>query len=164
MSVRLFKRLEFARASVQPHPFFLERMAYAQMSRVGNFTTGPMMCAEHAADEYAYWSALQKLDHGMRYFMRPYTFTAFGHNERDMSKSHLLVRAWLQHVNGANNVIATVERCNATEVSPYMTSLNHATLWAADFEEGRDATVLKQTLIRTDKPYKGWYDTIVELQ
>ena len=155
MSNRIFRRLDFARACLDPHPFFLNQMAYLQMQNDGPFISGPMMCADPAIEEYSYWDILQRLDHGLRYFMRPHTLVAFGFNERG-KESHLLTRAWLQHIDGHNLVVATVERVDAATVGKYMNSLNYKTIWKPTLEDCVDATAIKQTQIQQQ--------TIMELQ
>ena len=162
MAVRLFKRLEFTQG-LRPHPFFLERMAYLQMQNNGDFTSGPMITAEPAPQEYSYWTTLDEIEHGMRYFMRPYELVAFGHNEADTTKSHLLTRAWMHHINGANRVTVTVERINQVDLYPYMNQINNKPIWCTD-SWNTNAKSLTQTLKQTNHPYNGCWGTFLELQ
>lgn len=161
--IKLFKRLEFV-PGLRPHPFFLERMTYLQMQNDSDFKSGPMITAEPANDEYNYWSALSQIAHAMCYFMLPCDMIAFGHNEKDTTKSHLLTRAWLQHETGApNRVIVTVERMNYADISPYMNQINNKPIWSTDSWNTR-AKSLTQTLKQTNHPYNGCWETFLELQ
>ena len=168
MSMRIFNRLKVARVNssigLDPHTFFLDNMAYRQMINKGSFISGPMMCLEKCNDEYDYWTTLQKIDYGMNYFMRPYTLTAFGFNEKDITKSHLLTIAYLQHIDGKNNVITTLERVNVENINKYMFSLNCKTVWKSDFQDIIKANNLFQTVVQTDEYYKGYSNTILELK
>lgn len=156
---RIFKRLDFVEG-VKPHPFFLKRMAYVQMDNSGNWMRGPMMCIEPAPEEYSYWGILSDIDHGMRYFMRPYSMVGFGCNEKDTTKSHLLVRAWLQHVNGFNRTLVTVERVDACDQHDYMTALNYKTEWETSCcNRLYEANELQQKLSITNEPYERCWKT-----
>ena len=162
MAVRIFKRLEIPPAALYPHPFFLHQMAYLQMQTKGDFCSGPMLVAEPRTHEYSYWTILQQINYGLCYFMRPHTIAAFGCNEKDMSKSHILTRAWLNQNAGHNNAIVTVERVDKSELSQYMTQLNNKSNihWSA----ATSAVTLTQTLERTNIPYGGCWETFIELK
>ena len=160
--LRTFKRLEFAPTGTQSHPYFLPRLADRQLANKGSFTTGPMMYAHSAKDEYDYWETLQAIDHSMRYFMRPYRIVAFGCNEKDISKNYLLTRIWLQHENEHNSVIATVERVDLALTNEYMTALNYKTALKPTVANIMQAPAIRQTLIKTNEPYNGCWETTIE--
>lgn len=175
MATRIFKQLnevvDYSSLSF-PHSHFLERLAYVQLNNKGNFTSGPSICADrrqitdtsYLADKYEYCNIIQKLHCSMNYFMRPYKLVVFGHNETDTTKSHLLTRVWLDHNNGHNNVLALIENIDVHYTSHYMTSLNYETIWKPDLRAAFKAKEIKQTVIQTDEPYKGFYNCIMELQ
>lgn len=175
MATRIFKQLNEAvdySSLSSPHPYFLERLAYVQLNIKGNFTSGPSMCADrryvtdtnYSADKYEYCNIIQKLHCSMNHFMRPYKLVVFGHNETDITKSHLLTRVWLDHVNGRNKVLALIESIDMDYDRGYMNSLNYKTIWTPDLHAAFEAKKIKQTVIQTDEHYKGFYKCIMELQ
>jgi hypothetical protein len=145
---RTFKRLDIAYNSERHQKFFLEKFAYYQWNNKLPFTSGPAMMAEPSQDLYDYWSIASQTERSLRYFMKPHKILVFGNEIDNITKSHLLVRGWLNATRESNNALILMERINYPQEKDYMVAINNSNWRPADWAQIEDATELKQTLTK----------------
>lgn len=175
MAVSIFKRLNETvsyPSKCFPHLEILEHFAYDQLTIKGNYASGPSISidkrreydTDYFADKYQYRNIIKRLNSSIDCFMKPYKLVVFGNDETNTIKSHLLTRVWLDHADGHNKVLALIENINADHNDNYIKSLKYTTTWEPNLSKAFDAKYIKQTIIKTDEPYKGSYNCIMEMQ
>ena len=130
-SPRSFRKLDIAFNSERFHPFFLERFANAQWNNKAtpSFVSGPNILLEtNLADKYNYWMVAERIECGLRYFMKPHGIAVFGHNLNNVSHSKLLVRTWLNASKKKNNALVLLENVDDVtneDLHAYMIAVNN---------------------------------------
>jgi hypothetical protein len=155
---RTFKRLNIAYNSDRYQTFFLEKFAYYQWNNKLPFTSGPAIMAEPSSDFYDYWKMAQSIESTLRYYIKPYNICVFGNELDNMSKSHLLVRGWLDATKESNNALILMERINYPQENDYMVAINNSEWRPTNWLQIEDATQLQQALTKklTTPNYYSW--------
>jgi hypothetical protein len=140
--------MNIAFGSCNPHPFFLERMAYAQWNNKTPFISGPNI----AVDSTDYWTLASRIEHCLEYYMKPYSLTAYGYNIDtecfDNNKPTLLARTWLQSTDKNNRVLLFME---PTDDLDYMVAINNHSWLPSTTEMNGSVKQFKQSLERDTK-------------
>jgi hypothetical protein len=156
---RTFKRLDIAYNSERHQKFFLEQFAYYQWNNKLPFTSGPAIMAEPSQDLYDYWSIASQTERSLRYYMKPHTIKVFGNEIDNITKSHLLVRGWLNATKESNNALILMERINYPQEKDYMVAINNSEWRPTDWEEIEHANELTQTLTNTKRQHATFWKT-----
>jgi hypothetical protein len=155
---RTFKRLNIAYNSERHQKFFLEKFAYYQWNNKLPFTSGPAIMAEPSQDLYDYWSIASQIECSLRYYMKPHKILVFGNEIDNITKSHLLVRGWLNATKESNNALILMERIDFPKEKDYMVAINNSEWRPMNLTQIEDAAEIKQTLTKepTAQNYYSW--------
>ena len=114
---------------------------------------------KNCKDRYGYWGLAGKIDHGMRYFMKPHSIVVFGCDIHDYEeKPALLTRCWLNATPAKNNVLVCMERLPSLDplyIQKYWVAINNNSWLPKNWNDIVKADSMIQTLVPTDKPYEG---------
>ena len=136
--MRVFKRLETAYNACTAHPFFLERIAYAQWNNKPSFISGPNIAVDHTN----YWRLAGKIGYSMDYYMKSHTMAVFGHNINPnlYTNQSLLARTWLHCTADTNHLLLFVEPINPETDIEYMISINNCS-WMPTEKQFTDKSI-----------------------